>query len=208
MFRVKIGLTNLSVLKKITKANAIVNQMTGNPYFTNPNPSLADFSAKVGEMESTKVQTEVIKKQYHKQVSLQKKIEKEMDSMLQQLASYVNNASAGDSKKILSSGFAVAAKPGAVRELYMPEDFIAKTGDVEGEVNLSWKKLRRVGNHTYHVFGRKYGSQEKFKLLAGTDQKKVAIKGLESSGKYELYVLGVKENVPGPPSETVVVKAG
>ena len=208
MIRVKIGLTNLSVLKKITKANAIVNQMTGNPYFTNPNPSLADLSAKVGEMESTKVQTEVIKKQYHKQVNLQKKIEKEMDSMMQQLASYVNNASTGDSKKILSSGFAVAAKPGTVRELYTPEDFIAKTGEEEGDVILSWKKLRRVGNHTYHVFGRKYGSQEKFKLLAGTDQKKVVIKGLESSGKYELYVLGVKENVPGPPSETVVVKAG
>ena len=208
MFRVKIGLTNLSVLKKIAKADAIVKQMTGNPNFTNPNPSIANMSAKISELESAKVQTEVIKKQYHKQVSLQKKIEKEMDSMLQQLASYVNNASAGDSKKILSSGFAVAAKPGTVRELYAPEDFIAKTGEEEGTVNLSWKKLRRVGNHTYNAFGRKYGSQEKFKLLAGTDQKKVVITGLESSAKYELYVLSVKENVPGPPSETVVVKAG
>ncbi|MBL7127653.1 MAG: hypothetical protein ISS16_01570 [Ignavibacteria bacterium] len=208
MVKVKLGLKNLSVLKKITKANAIVNQMTGNPNFTNPNPSLANMSAKISELESAKVQTEVIKKQYHTQVNLQKKVQTELDSMIKQLASYVNNASTGDSKKILSSGFAVAAKPGMVRELYPPEDFIAKTGDEEGEVNLSWKKLRRVGNHTYHAFGRKYGSQEKFKLLAGTDQKKVAIKGLESSGKYELYVLGVKENVPGPPSETVVVKAG
>ena len=208
MVKVKLGLKNLSVLNKITKAGAIVDQMTGNPNFTNPNPSLADLSAKVVEMESTKVQTEVIKKQYHTQVNLQKKVQKELDSMIKQLASYINNVAAGDSKKILSSGFDVAAKPGAVRELYMPEDFIATTGEKEGEVNLSWKKLRRVGNHTYHVFGRKYGSQEKFKLMAGTDQKKVIIKGLESSGKYELYVLGVKENVPGPPSETVVVKAG
>ena len=208
MFKVKIGLTNMSVLNKVAKADAIVKQMTGNPNFTNPNPSLANMSAKISEMESTKVQTDVLKKQYHKQVVLQRKIEKELDSMLQQLASYINNASAGDSRKILSSGFAVAAKPGTVKELYPPEEFTAKTGEEEGVVNLSWKKLRRVGNHIYNVFGRNYGSQEKFKLLAGTYQKKVTIKGLESSEKYELYVLGVKENVHGPPSETVVVKAG
>ena len=208
MHKVKIGLNNLSVMKKVTKSNAIVEQMTGNPNFTNPNPSLADFSAKISEMQSAKVQSDVIKKQYHKQVSLQRKIEKELDLMIQQLASYVNNTSAGDSKKILSSGFDVAAKPGTIRELYPPVDFIAKTGDEEGEVVATWNRLRRVGKHTYNLYGRVYGTKEKFKLLAGTDQKKVIIKGLESSGKYELYVLGVKENVPGPPSETVVVKAG
>ena len=208
MMKVKLGLKNLSVLKKITKANSIVSQMTGNPNFTTPNPSLADISIKIDELESAKIQTEAIKKEYHTQVSLQKKVEKESDSMINQLANYVDNVSAGDERKILSSGFAVAAKPGIVEELYPPEDFIATTGDEEGAVKLTWKKLRRVGRHNYNVFGRKYGAKDKFNLLAGTDQKKVVIKGLESSEKYEFYVLGVKENVPGPPSETVVVKAG
>lgn len=209
MFKVKLGIKNLSIVNKITKANSIVNQMTGNPNFTNPNPSLADFSVKANEMEAANVQTDVLKKQYHKQVTLQRKVAKELDTMIQQLASYVNNVSAGDSRKILSSGFNVAAKPGAaVREMYVPEDFIAKSGEEEGEVVAMWKRLRRVGTHTYNLYGRVYGTEEKFKLLAGTDQKRVVIKGLESSGKYELYVLGVKGNVPGPPSETVVVKAG
>ena len=67
MVKVKLGLKNLSVMKKVTKSNAIVEQMTGNPNFTNPNPSLADFSAKISEMQSAKVQSDVIKKQYHKQ---------------------------------------------------------------------------------------------------------------------------------------------
>lgn len=36
--------------------------MTGNPNFTNPNPSLADFSSKIIEVESVKVQTDTPKK--------------------------------------------------------------------------------------------------------------------------------------------------
>jgi len=34
------------------------------------------------------------------------------------------------------------------------------------------------------------------------------IKGFNPGDKYELYVLAVKDNQPGPQSETVVVKAG
>ncbi|MBC8488055.1 MAG: fibronectin type III domain-containing protein [Ignavibacteria bacterium] len=62
--------------------------------------------------------------------------------------------------------------------------------------------------NTYNVFGRKYASGSDFALMAGTDQSKVDIKGLDPGVKYDFYVVGVKENQPGPPSETIVVKAG
>jgi hypothetical protein len=45
-------------------------------------------------------------------------------------------------------------------------------------------------------------------LMAGTDKSKVDIKNLESGVKYDFYVQGVKDNTPGPRSETIVVKAG
>ncbi|MFC2093325.1 fibronectin type III domain-containing protein [Bacteroidota bacterium] len=44
--------------------------------------------------------------------------------------------------------------------------------------------------------------------MAGTDQSKVDIKGLDPGDKYDFYVVGVKEKQPGPASETIVVKAG
>jgi hypothetical protein len=44
--------------------------------------------------------------------------------------------------------------------------------------------------------------------MAGTDKSKVDIKNLESGVRYDFYVVGVKENTPGPKSEIVVVKAG
>ncbi len=59
-------------------------------------------------------------------------------------------------------------------------------GDEDGEVNLMWKRLKNVGKHTYNVFGRKYGTTDKFVLMAGTDKSKVDIKNLESGVKYDL----------------------
>jgi hypothetical protein len=87
-------------------------------------------------------------------------------------------------------------------------DFKGTMGDEDGEVNLMWKKLKNVGTHTYNVYGRKYGTTDKFMLMAGTDKSKVDIKNLESGVKYDFYVVGVKDNTPGPRSETIVVKAG
>ena len=49
---------------------------------------------------------------------------------------------------------------------------------------------------------------EDFALVADTDQMKLDIKELDPSDKYEFYVLGIKENQPGPPSETLIVRAG
>ena len=71
-----------------------------------------------------------------------------------------------------------------------------------------WNRLKNVGKHNYNAFGRKNGTDDEYVLMAGTDQTKVDIKGLDSGVKYEFYLVGVKENVPGPPSETIIVKAG
>ena len=57
-------------------------------------------------------------------------------------------------------------------------------------------------------YEEKYALGGEFVLMESTDQTKVDIIGLDSGDKYELYVLAVKDNQPGPPSETVVVKAG
>ena len=57
-------------------------------------------------------------------------------------------------------------------------------------------------------YEEKYALGGEFVLMESTDQTKVDIKGLDPGDKYEFYVLGVKENQPGPASETIIVKAG
>jgi hypothetical protein len=208
MAKVKIGLKNLSITEKIAKADAIVLQMTGNASFTTPVPALLDVTNKSKLLGIENTKAEAIRQSSLEQTRLVEQIEGELDGLLNQLGSYVENTANGDAQKILSSGYELVDTPGSVVPLYATDDFKGTTGDEDGEVNLMWKKLRNVGKHTYNVYGRKYGTTDKFMLMAGTDKSKVDIKNLESGVKYDFYVQGVKDNTPGPRSETIVVKAG
>ena len=207
MDKVKVGLKGLRLGQKITKAESLVTGMTGNPNFTTPVPALADLTTKATALQSAVTASNAIRQASQAQTDLMHLIEDELDDMINQLASYVDATAAGDKQKILTSGFDVVDTTGTVEPLYAPEDFMGTPGDEEGEVNLMWHKLRNVGKHTYNVLCRKYASGDEFALMAGTDQTKVDIKGLDPGDKYEFYVQGIKENEPGPPSEVIVVKA-
>ncbi len=207
MAKVKIGLKGLSITEKIAKAEAVVLQMTGNASFTTPVPALADVTIKHKLLATENNKAEAIRQSSLEQTRLVEQIEKELDGMLNQLGSYVDTTANGDEQVILSSGYDVVGQD-SVDPLYAPEDFKGTTGDEDGEVNLMWIALKNVGKHTYNVFGRKYGTTDKFMLMAGTDKSKADIKNLDSGVKYDFYVLGVKDNTPGPKSETIVVKAG
>jgi len=208
MADVKVGLRSLTIPQKIAKATSIVEQMTGNPNFTTPNPALADVTTKTTTLETAQSAADAIRQASKAQTVLLSLTEDELDALLDQLGSYVDNIAAGDEQIILSSGYDVADTTGDVDPLYAPEDFTGTTGDEVGEANLMWNRLKNVGKHTYNVFGKKYGEDEEFALMAGTDQTKVDIKGLDANTKYEFYVLGIKENQPGPPCETIIVRAG
>ena len=173
MATVKVGLRNLSIPQKISMANAIVSQMTGNPSFLTPNPALADVTTKTTVLDAAQTAAEAIRQASKAQTVLLNLTEDELDALINQLASYVENTAASDEQVVLSSGFDVVDTTGDVEPLYVPEDFFATTGDEEGEVNLMWNRLKNVGKHTYNVFGRKYASGDEFVLMAGTDQTKV-----------------------------------
>ena len=206
MANVKIGLKDLNIPQKIQKANLIVDKMTGNPDFPVPNPTLADVTAKSTSLENSLSASSSLKLASQAQTLVLNQTEDELDNMLNLMGAYVENTSAGNEGKILGSGFDVADSGSSVVPLYAVENFTATTGDEEGEINCMWNKLKNVGQHSYVVYGRKSGTGS-FAQLAGTDQSKVDIKGLETGQKYEVYVVGMKKNEPGPPSETVLVKA-
>lgn len=207
MEKVKVGLKGLRPADKVTKAETLVTNMTGNPNFTTPVPALADLTTKATALQSALTASNAIRQASQAQTDLMHLIEGELEDMINQLASYVDNTAAGDKQKILTSGFDVADTAGTVEPLYAPEDFFGTPGDVEGEAHLMWERLKNVGKHSYNVFGRKYGSGDDFVLMAGIDQSKVDIRGLDPGVKYDFYVVGVKENQHGPPSEVIVVKA-
>ncbi len=51
-FRAVLGFNNLNVPSKVEHTRAIVNAMTGNAYFTTPNPTLAVISTNVNAVET------------------------------------------------------------------------------------------------------------------------------------------------------------
>src|SRR5205823_3404061 len=105
MAQVKIGTDGMPVPDKIQFARQIVIDMTGNPNFTTPAPTLASIGT-----AATTLETAYNAAQTARQVSKAKTAALDtpngsLDLLLAQLANYVENTSGGDPAKIDSSGF-------------------------------------------------------------------------------------------------------
>jgi hypothetical protein len=143
MAKVKIGLKGLTITEKVAKAEAIVLQMTGNANYTTPIPDLADITLKCKTLTEENNKAEAIRKSSLEQTKIVEQNEKELDGMLNQLGSYVDNIANGNAQMILSAGYDIVDTTDSVNKLYPPDDFKGTTGDEDGEVNLMWKKLKK-----------------------------------------------------------------
>lgn len=209
MKKVKLALRNISIPALLALARNIIDRMTGNLNFPSPNPPIADITTAADTLEASLTASMSLKDASKAQTVALNLAEDNLANSLTLLGSHVENASGGNEQKIISSGMDVADTVPSIVPLYVVENFYATTGDEEGEINAMWTRLRNVGKHTYDVFVKLYGvAGAPWVLKVGTDQSKADIKGLVSLQKYEVKLVPMKENMPGPESEVIVCRAG
>jgi hypothetical protein len=75
--------------------------------------------------------------------------EKDLDALIVQLASYIENIAKGDLSILQMSGFAISTGRSAVGPLSAPENLQGFMADIEGQVKLKWNRVR--GAKTYIV---------------------------------------------------------
>lgn len=145
MSKIKIGLSGLSPICLVNKAQLLVEKMSLNDHFPNPEPSidilaarkdiLADYIANNSFRDSNSIKESAPYKQ--------------LLEVIRQLAAYVSRTAQGDREILLSSGFEVQSKKNDLQNPGFPENIQIHVSDNRGSVKLNWEKVS--GKNAYVV---------------------------------------------------------
>jgi len=188
--KVKLGLKGMTVGDRIKFGKNVVVQMTGNPNFTTPVPALVDVTAKITAAETAVGNAEATRTAAKTATELLDDAAKAMDLVLTQAALYVENISAGDVAKILSSGMSVKDTGAPVGQLLAPQNLYAEVGGGDGEVDLNWKPV--LGAKSYLIqMTTDPNVPDSWAFKKNATDSFTAITGLTSGTKYWFRVAAV-----------------
>lgn len=133
---------DLSLTDKIQFARQIVSALNDNASFPTPVPPLTSVTSAIGAMETAFNEAQTARQTAQTKTSAQNDKSDELDLLLTQLANHIENSSNGDPVKIQSAGLTVRSAAARIGALSVPTDLTATEGDMEGEIDLSWNRVR------------------------------------------------------------------
>ncbi len=148
MKRVKLNLSKTNIPLKIQKAKTIVTKMTGNTTFTTPAPSLASITTAISKLESS---YELALDGGKTKKATMRTDATALDVLLTQLAAYVQDITAGDELKILSSGMELRNNPSAPQVPETPTDFKTGLKCNEGEARFKWNPVKGAAAYIIQI---------------------------------------------------------
>src|SRR3990172_11246803 len=149
-FMVALGLALLTIPQKISRARLIIEKMTGNTTFPNPDPPLADIGTATDELETAKSEVESVKNTLAEKVAAQNEKEQVLNELLSNEAGYVDLKAKGDKTKIESAGMPASDEPSPVH-LGIVTGLSLTHGDNAGEVDAHWNALKDATGYTVEI---------------------------------------------------------
>lgn len=215
--KIRLGLRKFSAPDKVELARAIILAMTGNSNFTSPFPSLGTVTTATNALDTALQNAQDRGKT---KVALARAAEANLDNLLTQLASYVENASNNDPAKILSSGMGVKNDKTPPQVPGVPLNL--GTGNVanDGEVKLSWDKASHANVYVIEqtddpnllqsgriVGGSNPTSAAVWSTVIIVTKTSFTVTGLISGAKYAFRVFAVGAGGYGAYSDLIIAKA-
>lgn len=139
MKKIRMSFWNLSIPDQVIKARGIVDQMTGNTHFSNPNPPLDVLTEAINKLENS--YTIALDGGKTRKAAMYRD-EERLHDLVFQLSAYVQETSEGKEEVILSSGFDLRAEATASRLPEVPLEIRSVESLREGEVELKWVPVR------------------------------------------------------------------
>jgi len=178
--------------------------MDGNEHFPEPHPALSDLRRLVAELEAA---NEACRQQRLRLNSLKTARDSRvaaLNAALQAEAAYVQAASEGDPRKIMSANLKAERKwhlwPfGSVNQV---AELSASTGDNPGEIDLVWDPIRDADGYDVEICHDIAGAGP-WKQCGATVQSKLTIKNLSSRTRYWFRVRAVSGKGEGDWSDPV-----
>src|SRR6187402_2286206 len=103
LIKAQLNLSRASAEKVKNKALLIVQKMTGNADFPNPEPLLADIEAKAQQLIAKQAEQDATFQTYHQKTLELKKIKTDLHTMLEKEANYVEVTANNDDTKIVGA---------------------------------------------------------------------------------------------------------
>jgi hypothetical protein len=177
--RILLNFYRLSVAALIVFGRSVVTKMTGNSYFTTPNPALADVTTAIDDMETkaalAKDGSKVAK-------TSMKKAKKKLVDLLRKEAFYVEGVADGDENILVSSGFELSKDPiPSQRDAF----FVLKGVDI-GSVLIGCIAVPNAGAYLwFHSADKNLPVAEKDWILEGAStQRKTTLSNLVPEKTY------------------------
>ena len=142
MPKVKLNIRNLSPLEKVAKARQIVTSLTGNASFTTPHPTLAQVTTGADDLESAYSDAQTARQAAQTKTSILRDKEDVLETLLRQIAAYIESVGGNDESTILSAGLDVRSAASPTIAPTPPTALTATDGDEEGEIDLTWDKVK------------------------------------------------------------------
>lgn len=204
MEKVKAGLRGLSAAQKVFKAQLVLDNMSGNPHYPNPEPSMAELENALIELREADFGAE----DRGRRACLRKSLAVEvMDQFLSRLAAYANSAAQGDATKLLTSGFHLVQRGVELSALEPPGSLASRFVRTSGVVHLVWWKV--PGARMYELeIARTNGVEEKvWQRLKLTSKPEHLANGLEPNTTHAFRVRAIGTQAEGPYSQTLEAKS-
>lgn len=200
MALVKLDWSRKTAPEKIIKGKFIVKQMTVNVAdFATPNPPLVDVETALDDLLKKAVDAQA---GGYALTFAKNQAELAVDSLITQLASYVQNISGGNEAIIISSGMDVAKKPSPVPPPPQVENLSAMPSLSTGQIELNWDTLGRYYAYQVEQWKENTAGEGFWDRIGLPSKSKYTVSDLTTGTVYRFRVAGIgKDDEVGPFSQ-------
>jgi len=198
---VKAGLSGKNAEQVLTQLNFVITSLTNNPHFPNPNPTLMELIQKQQELT---VAIAAASNGGKHLVETRNDIVGKIRVIFTTLSAYINEVSAGDAGKAITSGL-------PLRATKIPAHLLGKVLNLRavpignGRIKLIWGGLK--GRDNYMVYSTiDPNMQPVWDFRGHTTKIRIILEGFTPGVVYYFKVAGVNNFGQGEFSDYVVVR--
>lgn len=201
---IKAGTSGLNAKALIAKSQYVEGMMTSNANFPTPNPTIASLTAARVALVAAVAQAE---SRAIADIAVRNQLAVDLRILLVNLARYVNNVSAGDVDKAVSSGFDPAKKPEPSTHLDPPAKLEARVSAFEGCVDLGWKRVEDARMYQVYMNAGDPSDAKLWEMVAVSSRTRTRITDLVPGKFYSFRVTALGRIGEGPASDVVSGRA-
>ena len=199
MRRVKVGLKDVPLPKRIQSGRLVVESLTNNPHFPDAGPWRAMLLAATNELEASYNAAQSSRQITASKISFQHEKAKEFNHIMATVARDVANASNLVPEKVLSAGFNLCGANKAIGVLTVPTGFTVSPSEHSGTMEMYWKTVRGAFTYSIERALDQTGELE-WSQVATTSKTRATVNSMTSGQKYWFRVSALGTAGKSPPS--------